>query len=297
MRARPEALAWERRWALPAAVATLAAVALLVASFVVAASLGGDGEAASLREVHDHGGSVTLASVLQGLGFVLLVAPLGYLFRSALARSPRMRAQFLPLVVAAPLALAVSAAINGVAAKEAASDFAAGKSSPTLSVREATSDCRSERKDDANGFRDDFGSGSAAISRCVTGEREDDEAANAIEDASLRTLAEGFQIGGALALSFALVYTSLFALRTGLLSRFWGSLGVALGVAALIGLFQMSLLWFLYLGLVFGGWIPGGRPLAWATGEAIPPPTPGERAAQELEAEEDSERDESGQPR
>jgi hypothetical protein len=294
MRARPEALAWERRWALPAGVATLAAVALLIASFVVASSLGGDGEAASLREIDDHGGSVTLASVLQALGFELLAAPLGYLFRAGLARSPRMRAQFLPLVVAAPLALAVSAVINGEAAKEAASDFAAGKSSPTLSVREATSDCRSERKEDANGFRDDFGSGKSAVSRCATKEREDDEATNAIEDASLRNIAEGLQIGGALALAFALVYTSLYALRTGLLSRFWGSLGVALGVAALIGLFQMSLLWFLYLGLLFAGWVPGGRPPAWATGEAIPPPTPGERAARELEAEES---DETGQSR
>lgn len=297
MRARAEALAWERRWALPAALATLAAVALLIASFVIAASLGGGGEAADLRDVHDHGGSVTLASVLQGLGFLLLAVPLVYLFRSALARSPRMRRQFLPLVAVTPLALAVAAVINGEAAKEAASDFTAGKSSPTLSVREATSDCRSERDDDASGFREEFGSGSATVSRCATIKREDDAATNAIEDASLRTVAEGFQFGGVLAFAFALSYTCLHALRTGLLTRFWGSLGIALGVASLIGLFQFTLPWFVYLGLLIGGWVPGGRPPAWASGEAIPPPTPGERAARELEAEETSDRDETGQPR
>jgi hypothetical protein len=297
MRARPEALAWERRWALPAGLATLAAVALLIASFVVASSLGADGEAASLREIDEHGWDAMLASVLQGLGFVLLAAPLGYLFRAGLARSPRMRAQFLPLVVVAPLALAVLAVISGAAAKEAASDFVAGKSSPTLGVREATGDCRSERDDDPSGFREDFGSGSAALSRCVTMEREDDEATNAIEGASLRTPAEGLQIGGSLALAFALVYTSLFALRTGLLSRFWGSLGVALGVASLLGLFQFTLPWFVYLGLLIAGWVPGGRPPAWPTGEAIPPPTPGERVAREIEAEDSQERDETGQPR
>src|SRR4051812_41520427 len=117
---RRQALAWEERWSLPAALATLAAVGLLVASFLVVSSLGGGGEAASLREIQDHGSSVTLASALQAIGFLLLAAPLVYLFQAALVRSDRMRAQFRALVVAAPLALAVGSVLNSVAAKEAA---------------------------------------------------------------------------------------------------------------------------------------------------------------------------------
>ena len=73
-------------------------------------------------------------------------------------------------------------------------------------------------------------------------------------------------------------------MRAGLLTRFWGSLGMAVGVAALIGFFPFSLIWFIYLGLLLLGRVPGGRPPAWAAGEAVPWPTPGEKAAAELEA-------------
>jgi hypothetical protein len=280
---RHKALAWEARWSLPTAIASLAAVALLVASFVIVKSLGGGGEAESLREIHDHSANLTLASAVQALGFALLVAPIVYLFQAALVRSDRMRSQFRALVVVAPLALAVASVLNGLAANEAATDFVAGKAHPTLSVREASSECRSERKDDAAGFREEFGKGAAAFSRCVTTEREDDAASNAIKDASLRALSQLFQFGGILALAFAFIYCSLNALRTGLLSKFWGSLGIALGVASVIGLFQIALLWFLYFGLLVAGWVPGGRPPAWAAGEAIPWPSPGDKAATELD--------------
>lgn len=280
---RGRALAWEERWSRPTAIATFAGIALLAASFVVVSSLGGGGEADSLREIDAHTGNITLASGLQGLGFVLLAAPLLYLFQAALLRSERMRSQFRALVVAAPLALAVASVINGVAAKEAASDFAAGNSHASLTVQEATKECRSEQREDASGFGKEFGDGTEAVGRCASEKREDDAAKNAIKDASLRKVSEGFQFGGALALVFALVYCSLNSLRAGLLTRFWGSLGVALGVAALLGLFQITLIWFAYLGLLFAGWLPNGRPPAWAAGEAIPWPSPGEKAAAELE--------------
>ena len=58
------------------------------------------------------------------------------------------------------------------------------------------------------------------------------------------------------------------------------------GVAALIGLSPLVLIWFLYLGLLLMGTVPRGRPPAWAAGEAIPWPTPGEQAAARLSGEE-----------
>ena len=79
-----------------------------------------------------------------------------------------------------------------------------------------------------------------------------------------------------------MVYTCLHAMRTGLLTRFWGSLGMALGAVSFI-FFQFALLWFVYLGLLLLGRVPGGRPPAWESGEAIPG-RPGEKAAAELEA-------------
>ena len=93
-------------------------------------------------------------------------------------------------------------------------------------------------------------------------------------------------MAGGLSLVVALLYTCLWAMRVGLLTRFWGSLGMAVGIAALIGLTPLALLWFLYLGVLLVGRIPGGRPPAWAAGEAIPWPTPGQTAAKELEGTE-----------
>jgi hypothetical protein len=287
---REATLAWEGRWARPVGLATLAAVALLIGSVVAIASIGGGGEAESLRSVHDHSSSVTLSGALQAAAFLLLIAPLVFLFKAASARAPQMRRQFLGLVIAAPIFLCVASLLNVAAADNAASDFVAGKATTSLSVEEAKRECEADRKNEASSFKDEYGpgseSGSAArtpLARCAQTKREDDRAKNAIHDASPRSIAEALHIGGGLGLAFALVYGCLFAMRVGLLSRFWGSLGIALGVAAALGLFQFTLLWFIYFGLLACGWLPKGRPPAWAAGEAVPWPTPGQTAAQQLE--------------
>ncbi|HEY5976605.1 MAG TPA: hypothetical protein VIT85_02005 [Solirubrobacterales bacterium] len=259
-----EALDFEARWATRVAIATLLGVALLIASVFAVSSLGGGGEAESLRSVHDHASTVTISSILQAVGFALLVAPLVFLFKAAAARSPKMRQQFLPLVIAAPLALGVASVLNGAAANEAAQDFVDGKATTAMTQKEAVKECREEKDKAAD---------------CPATTLEDDKAKSAIDDASLRSVSEGFRLGGSLGLAFALLYGCLFAMRAGLLSRFWGSLGMALGVACVLGLYQFSLIWFVYFGLLAGSWLPKGRPPAWETGEAIPWPTPGEKAA------------------
>jgi hypothetical protein len=84
-------------------------------------------------------------------------------------------------------------------------------------------------------------------------------------------------------------------MRTGLLSRFWGSLGMVAGIAFVLGpLFLVTLVFFVYLGLLILGLVPGGRPPAWEAGEAVPWPTPGEKAAAELEPEDGWDEDEDG---
>src|SRR3712207_7043707 len=47
--------------------------------------------------------------------------------------------------------------------------------------------------------------------------------------------------------------------------------------------FPFTLVWFLSLGMLIAGWVPRGRPPAWAAGEAVPWPTPGEQAARSEE--------------
>jgi hypothetical protein len=280
-----EAIAWEARWAIPVATATFMAVVLMVASGLVSAA-SGEGDAEILRSIHAHEGSVVLAGVLQGIGFALLAVPLVYLFRVVRARSDGVRPQLIGLVVIAPIFLGLAAGVTAGARNEAGNQFVAGEAKSTLSAQEAKEKCVSDRKDEgAKDFAGKYepGAGETALAACEDRKVEDDEASNAIAEASLASLASGLGIAGGLGLVVALFYSCLWAMRTGILTRFWASLGMALGVAALLGLILFTLLWFIYFGLLVLGRVPGGRPPAWAAGEAIPWPTPGEKAAAELE--------------
>jgi hypothetical protein len=284
---RGEILEWEKRWLVPAGLAAFVGVALIIASAFVISGVGGEGDAELLRSVDEHSSSVTFSSLLQAAGFAFLVLPLLVLFRGAAARSDRVRYQLIGLIVAAPLFLSVSAVFSAVATNEAASDFAAGKIEPGITAKAAAEDCRSEQEDlGAEEFGEEFGGGSppAALKRCSATKVADETAADAISEASTRGVATGFGLGGRLGLAIALLYSSLWAMRTGLLTRFWGSLGMALGVAALLLRVEFTTIFFLYLALLLLGKLPGGRPPAWAAGEAVPWPTPGDRAAASLEA-------------
>ncbi len=285
MRVRSQTLEWEQKWSVPAGLMAFGAIALLIAGAIVSGAVSGEGKAEILQSAHEHGSSLIAGSAMQAVGFALLVAPLVVLFRAAAARSDRVRPQLIGLVVAAPLFFAVATALNAFATTEAADQFVAGNARPGISAAEAAEDCHSELKDEgAKDFGEEFGGDgtAAALKQCSDEKVEDDEASNAISEASLTGPASGFGIGGRLGLAVALLYIGLWGLRTGLLTRFWGSLGMALGVATLLGLVIFLVIWFGYVGLLLLGRLPGGRPPAWAAGEAIPWPTPGEKAAAEL---------------
>jgi hypothetical protein len=258
---REEALAWEERWSRPASLAALAAIGFIVAAIVVATQGVGtsSGDSELLRNVEAHRSAQLLSSILQAIGVGLLALPLYYLFRVANARSETMRGQLVGVIVAAPLFLAALAILSGLSTLSAASDFV-GDEVPRLL---------------ANGV-------------ALGSDRANDVATDTIADAPLRPLAAGFGLGGQIGFVVAMFYTSLHAMRTGLLTRFWGSLGMALGAVSFI-FFQFALLWFLYLGLLIAGWVPGGKPPAWETGEAMPWPTPGDKASSHLEEDPPSE--------
>jgi hypothetical protein len=292
-------LEWEGRRLLPAGLATFAGVALVIASAFVIGGISGDGEAEVLRSVHAHSSSLTLSSILQAAGFVLLVAPLVVLFRAAATRSDRMRYQLIGLVVAAPIFLAVSGVLTGIATNDAASTFVAGEAKPGITAKEAAKECKSELQDlGAKEFGEEFGGGSRAeaLKQCGETTYEDEEASEAIAGSSLHGAAIGFGLGGRLGLAVALLYSCLYAMRVGLLTRFWGSLGMALGVAALLLRVEFTMIWFIYFGLLLIGRLPGGRPPAWDAGEAVPWPTPGEKAAESLEPSEPADASEPPSP-
>jgi hypothetical protein len=251
-------LAWEERWSRPAGLAAFASILLIVAAIVVASGIGGsDGDSELLRNVDAHRSAQLISSILQALGVGLLALPLYYLFRAANARSETMRGQLVGVVIAAPLFLAALAILSGLSNLEAATTFV-NDEVPRLTAKGVA----------------------------LGSDRANDVASDTLTDSSLRSVAAGFGIGGQIGFVVAMFYTSLHAMRTGLLTRFWGSLGMALGAVSFI-FFQFTLLWFIYLGFLFIGLIPGDKPPAWKSGEAEPWPTPGEKAAEDLDAASD----------
>jgi hypothetical protein len=284
---KAEVRARESRWAIPVGIASILGVILLIAARPL--NVSGDGEADFLREAHDHAGSVLLSGLMQVLAFLLLALPLVYLFRAVQARSDRVRLQLIGLIVAAPLFLAASSALSIVVTNEGADSFVAGEAKATLTAKEAKEECVEERQDDGKDFLvDEYepAGGQSPLRACENRKVEDDEASHATTEASLAPLATGLGLAGAFGFAIALLYSGLWAMRTGILSRFWGSLGMVAGIAFLLGpLFLVTLVFFVYFGLLALGIVPGGRPPAWEAGEAVPWPTAGDKAAAELEPE------------
>jgi hypothetical protein len=248
---RADVLAWEKRWSRPVAVATLASILLIAAAIAVASKGvgGGGGESELLRNVDAHRSAQLISSALQAIGVGLLAAPLYYLFRAARARSETMRGQLVGVVIVAPLFLSALAIFSCASTLHAASEFVSHEV-PRLTAKGVA----------------------------LGSDRANEAASDAITEAPLRPFAAFFGLAGQLGFVLAMVYTSLHAMRTGLLTRFWGSLGIALGAVSFI-FFQFTLLWFIYVGLLLLGRAPGGRPPAWESGEAEPWPSPGEKAS------------------
>lgn len=284
---KAEIRARESRWAVPVGLASIAGVILLLISRPLGVS--GDGQAELLREAHAHAGQVVISDLAQALGFLLLAAPLVYLFRAVAARSDRVRSQLIGLVVVAPLFLAISSGLSIGVTSEGADEFVAGKAEASLSPKEAREECADEKKDDGNDFlvdEYDPAAGETPAQACEKRKVEDDEASEAIKESSLAPISTGLSVAGAFGLVVALLYIGLWSMRTGTLSRFWGSLGMVAGIAILLGpLVLVTTVFFVYVGLLCLGFVPGGRPPAWEEAEAVPWPTPGERAAEELEPE------------
>jgi hypothetical protein len=267
----------------------LGAALALVGFVLLRAALSGSANFEGLEEAHEHSSSVWLSGVATLVGTVLLVAPMVFLFNAARARSTTVRNQLIGVVVLGPLLLGISGVLLAAGTQEAANNYLDGKSKSTLTAKEATQECKEdESKSGAQGFGEDFeaSGGKTSFQACEAKKQNEDRASNSIKDASLVSIAQFFGLAGGLALVIGLMYTCLRSMRVGLLTRFWGSLGMAVGVAALIGFSPIMMLWFIYLGVLLVGWLPGGRPPAWEEGEAVPWTTPGERAAAGLEPSE-----------
>jgi hypothetical protein len=234
-----EQLAWEARAGRLAAAAAFATAAMAIVSGLylnVALTDRESGADGALRSADQESGDFIVQGVLQGIGLLLLVPVLLYLFRATRYRRPQT-----------PPAAAVLAVLGGV----------------TLAVGTVL------RQLEIIDIAHDFFPEEAAKAKDVEEEAED-----FIRD-NLSPALQGVALGGALALAISMVMVSLNAMRAGLLSRFMGILGIFVGVFLVIplGLPIVQLFWFAALGMLFMDRWPGGRGPAWETGEDIPWPS------------------------
>jgi len=267
MNSKSQILEREKRWSLPAGISAVVAVVLYLAGQVVGREGVGapDGMADYLTKLSGHHSNALLGGVLQGLGLALLAAPLLYLFFAALARSDRMKRGLMLVMIIGPALVGLGSIVSTMTLLSASDEW---KGDATPGVTKCFEDAASSSTDS--------GSTDKSITEDQKTDCRDDAANDLRDDQSLVGLAVGLSVAGALGFLVGLMYTSLYAMRTGLLSRFWGSLGMAVGILLILPGLQFIILgFFVYLGLLFAGWVPK-RPPAWAAGEAMPWPKPGD---------------------
>ena len=307
----------ERRWARPTAIAAVAATALIVIGLIFRTSIPGEDQTADQLQVfHDHASALSVSSVLTGIGFVLWTIPLLYLFRAAQARNPRVQGALVAFCFIGPVLFGVQGIVNGLAVSNVSSDFVERKGeegSQELkefrdqvehhrgSIEKVTfhtdSDTLEVEQTDGSFYSTKFKP--EVEDRLIhdvdaAGIDNEDDADGAPPDAFAERLLDdsgGVTVGSSLlfpallGMIVAMVYVPLQALRAGLLTRFFGTLGMALGVSLILlpPAPVLLALWFGYLGLLVVARVPGGRPPAWEAGEAITWPRPGDEPSQESE--------------
>jgi hypothetical protein len=241
---RQQILERERRGARLAGFAAIAVAPLYIIS--VALDQGSSVPTAGLDteryiEINAHSTELLGSVVLRCVAFILMVLPLLYLFRAAQARSPRVNGAMVGFVFIGPLLFGLQGVVAWIAQTTVASDYV-----------------------------DQVGAGGDIFNLLD----------NLQSDSVAFTIAANLLFPAVLGLLVAMIYTPLQAQRVGLLTRFFATLGMALGAATLFIVPAISLLalviWIGWLGFIILDRVPRGRPPAWDTGEAIPWPKPGE---------------------
>jgi hypothetical protein len=307
----------ERRWAVPAAVLALVPLVLYVVSIIIvqrAGLAGGNSEAEQIISLDEHSSAVLISAIVRGIGFFLLPFPILYLFLAAKARNPRVQAAMVGFVFVGPMLFGAQGIVQAVGAGQAAADFVNLPPEETRTysefqkqVRQGPSDIdkvtiySAENSLEVEQTDGDFyavktypSDQESNITSELNGKTVDNEtdtdsgtgppdalATHTTDNNGTLQAAQGLLFPAVLGLVVMMVYVPLQALRAGLLGRFTGSLGMALG-ASMILILPIAVLamlaWTGFLGLLFLGRTRGGRPPAWDAGEAIPPPRPGEQA-------------------
>lgn len=241
-----QVVATERRQARIVLIATILGVVMTMTGLVVQSS-GLDpspaDDAARLVDRVDNFDSIVAGAVLTGIGYILLSGTVLFLFSAAARRTERVRLTLRPLVAIGAVLLAISGVVTALGYDSVATDFTSGDL-PT------------------------------------TGEAAADRASDLIGGSTALQIGAFSGLAGIAAFSFGIIYSSLWGMRTGLLTRFWGTLGIAFGAAFLLAQilgpigFLGVLMWLVHVALIGNGRWMGGPLPAWETGTAVPWPDP-----------------------
>ena len=212
----------------------------------------GKSDADQLVFEHAHSSRLIYSSILQALGMMAFVVPLLFLFRSANGRAPRMRGAFAGLVVLGPLAFGLGLALSSVGSTKAADKFHDQEPAVVQHARQQAEQAQAApAKNKAQGAGTTAGpktqatttvatttasTGSTTINlngttttvaTPVTPDQADSNARENLADhinkhTTLLIVGGLISTIGVLSLVFGMIYTNLWAMRTGLLLEVLG---------------------------------------------------------------------------
>jgi hypothetical protein len=295
------------------------AILFAVSLFLVSGSDFGkaDTSAERLLALHADSAQFVIAQVLQAIALLLFAVVVITLFRAASARDSNVYRGILGFAFIGPGLYAISIVMTTAGFIGAADDYAA-LPPPDVGSAAQLSELKSAIADDPGSIskillltdadvaeynRDDTITSVAypdeeegdlqdsADAADITVETDDVAepgelaAEQVVDDNSLHSTAGGLLLPAALALIVITFYTARIAMRTGLQTQFWGTFGMAAGIATIFLGPVGPFIWAVNAGLVSSGWAQR-RPPAWEAGKAVPWAGPGGAASKEPGEEE-----------
>jgi hypothetical protein len=295
---KQELLDFQARWMRPAGVCAIAGAVIFAASLPIQPSVGGDNDAERLTNFNDNTTELIVGQgILIGIAVLLFMPLLYVLIRSARGRTERVRGWTVALAFVGPILFSISGVIVATGLSDVASKFVdqapakerqareqavaaqaapakGGSDKQAATTTESTTTTQSTTTATQSTTTTPSATPTPRTPDQAASKARDDLASDLIDDSASLQVGSLVRFVGLITLVFAMVYIPLWCMRTGLLTRFWAMLGLALGVALLlvpVGIFGL-MLWFAIVGLMLAGWWARPLPPAWAAGEAIPWP-------------------------
>jgi hypothetical protein len=293
---KQELLDFQARWMRPAGICAILGALVIAASLPLQPSGGGDNDAERLTKFHDQSTDLIVGQgILIGLGLLLFIPLLYVLIRSAAGRTERVRRGMISLAFIGPILFSLSGLLVAIGLNDVADKFVQQAPAKERQAREqaaAAPKATTTTQPSKNAGTTSTPRSTTSTPQSVTttpqsttttprtpeqaaSQEREDLANDLLDDSGLLQVGSLVRFVGLLSLVFAMIYIPLWAMRTGLLTRFWAMLGLALGVSLLlvpIGIFGL-VFWFAIVGLMLARWWPTPLPPAWDAGEAIPWPS------------------------